>query len=250
MLENIASQALELPEHISETLKGFILAAQTAFGEDLQSIVMFGSAAENRLRATSDVNLIVVLREFSQAKADPLREPLRIAHAVRKLSVMFILKDEIAQASEVFAVKFSDILRRRKVLYGSAPFNGLSVNRIATINRLKQTLLNMILRLRSSYVLSGLREEQISAIIAETAGPLRVCAATLLEIEQNTLVSPKDAMEKLVSSIDSDKWKETLAAITEVRQDHLLPPGVSAKTLFKVLDLAQHMLLRFDNLKP
>lgn len=248
MADNTVSEALALPDNIKDVLEGFIVAAQNAFVDDLISIVLFGSAAENRLRATSDVNLIVVLREFSRDKADPLREPLRIAHAAIKLSVMFVLEKELAQASEAFAVKFSDIIRRRKVLYGKDPFAGISIDRKAAIIRLKQTVLNMILRLRSSYVLSGLREEQISAIIAETAGPLRVCAATLLELEKKTVISPKEALEKAASCLASGRWEDTLTAITNARKGHALPAGASTSTLFNILDLAQHILSRANKL--
>ena len=52
----------------------------------------------------------------------------------------------------------------------------------ASIIRLKQTLLNLTLRLREAYVSRSLREEQLIATVADTAGPLRACAATLLEL--------------------------------------------------------------------
>ncbi len=45
-------------------LDAVVDAARRAFGDDLRSIVLFGSAAEGRLRATSDVNLMLVLRRF------------------------------------------------------------------------------------------------------------------------------------------------------------------------------------------
>ncbi len=36
-------------------------AARGAFGTALVSVLLFGSAAENRLRASSDVNLMILL---------------------------------------------------------------------------------------------------------------------------------------------------------------------------------------------
>jgi len=51
-----------LPEAVREGLTDFTAAARQAFAADLLSIVLFGSAAEGRLRQASDVNVVVVLR--------------------------------------------------------------------------------------------------------------------------------------------------------------------------------------------
>ena len=49
---------------IVDALESFVASARGTFADDLRCVVLFGSAAEDRLRATSDVNLIVVLRRF------------------------------------------------------------------------------------------------------------------------------------------------------------------------------------------
>ena len=54
-------------------LDAFLQAVKESFGKDLLSVVLCGSAAEGKLRATSDVNLVLVLSSFEQSKADPLR---------------------------------------------------------------------------------------------------------------------------------------------------------------------------------
>src|SRR5947199_4454233 len=47
----------QLPAPIAEILNSFLQSAKDAFGSDLISVVLFGSAAEGKLRATSDLNL-------------------------------------------------------------------------------------------------------------------------------------------------------------------------------------------------
>ena len=138
---------------VDREIEAFVDAASRVLGSDLRSIVLFGSAAEGKLRATSDVNVVLVLSAFDPAKVDSLREPLRTAHAAVRLSPMILLESEIPSAAEAFAEKFSDILRRRRVLHGSDPFAGVSIPRSAAIGRLRQVLLNLVLRLREQYVL-------------------------------------------------------------------------------------------------
>jgi predicted nucleotidyltransferase len=180
-----------LPRNVASVLTEFINAAKEAFGSDLRSVVLYGSGAEGKLRPTSDVNLVLVLAAFTQPQADQLREPLRLAQAAINLRTMFLLQSELRPATEAFAVKFADIARRRRVLYGEDPFASVAVSRDDAIFRLKQTLLNLTLRMRGAYVARSLREEQLGAVIADVAGPLRSCASTLLELEGAPASSPK-----------------------------------------------------------
>ena len=246
----MVGQTPELPANVDSVLSDFVNSAKKAFESDLRSIVLYGSGAEGKLRPRSDVNVIVLLARFDQNKADQLREPLRLAQAAIKLRAMFLLEDEVQPASRAFAVKFADIKRRRRVLYGDDPFAAISISREDSIFRLKQTLLNLILRLRESYISRGLREEQLVATIADAAGPLRSCAATLLELEGVTAPSAKEALQQISSSMpDAEKRNEELQFVSQARQKRTLPAGVAAPALFHLIELAHLMWVRAAALK-
>lgn len=241
----MVSQANDLPPKVDSILNEFVTATKTAFQQDLRSVVLYGSGAEGKLRPASDVNVIVVLTKFDQRAADQLREPLRLAEAAIKLRAMFLLEEEVQPASHAFAVKFADVKRRRRVLYGDDPFAAISVSRDDSIFRLKQTLLNLILRLRESYISRGLREEQLTATIADAAGPLRSCAATLLELEGVAASSAKEALQQISASLPgAEDRKQELELISEARQRQSLPAGAAAPTLFHLIELARLMYVR------
>ncbi len=46
----------DLPPEVQKVLDEFVLSAKEAFSNHLTSIVLFGSAAEGKLRPTSDIN--------------------------------------------------------------------------------------------------------------------------------------------------------------------------------------------------
>lgn len=231
----------DLPPQVSRVLKEFIDAAQTAFASDLKSIILFGSAAEGRLRATSDVNVILLLAQFDQRGADALREPLRVAQAAIRLSSMFVVEAELPSAIIAFAEKFSDLLRRRRILFGIDPFVGVTIPREVIIVRLDQVLLNLVLRLREAYVMRGLREEQLALAVADSAGPLRSAAATLFELSAQPYTSPKGALEAFVHLVGDPSWIEVLPRISEAREKRLLPPGIAAPTLLKLIEITAAM---------
>jgi len=49
-------------EAVESVLAELVAAARSAFADALVSVVLFGSAAEGRLRPASDVNLLILLK--------------------------------------------------------------------------------------------------------------------------------------------------------------------------------------------
>jgi hypothetical protein len=232
-----------LPSNVREVLSTFVESARKAFDEDLVAVVLFGSAAEGRLRKLSDVNVLLVLTKFDTEKAGCLSEVLQRAHASIRLSAMFLLQEELEPAVEAFAVKFGDISRRHVILHGSNPLACLKVPRAAMVTRLKQVLLNLTLRMRETLVARGSREEQMAAAIAECAGPLRACAATLLEIQGSTIKSPKEALETLAATLLPEATARSLMKkITGARTGSSLPHGAARSVFCELTTLANRIL--------
>src|SRR5580693_2925046 len=111
-----------LPPNVEKILTDFIAAVKKAFDDRLSSIVLFGTAAEGRMRATSDVNVILVLTEYQQKDVSDMAQSVRLARSAIQLKPMYLLVGEIPAAIECFAQKFGDIVRRHRVLFGPDPF--------------------------------------------------------------------------------------------------------------------------------
>ncbi len=237
-----------LPEEVSGVLSAFVAAAEGALGDTLRSIVLYGSAAEGRLRKTSDVNVIVVLARFDVERVNRLREPLRTAHAAIELEAMFLLEAEVAAAVEAFAVKFADVRQRHRVLYGNDPFADVAPSRAAEVARLKQVLLNLVLRSRQRYLLASLRDEQLAAHVSDLAGPLRTCAGALLELRGVPAASPKEALARLVAQWPGEGWESVLSNVSKARETGQLPPQVGAPTLLRLIDLASKLYAEVEAL--
>ncbi len=235
--------AVNLPDAVQRTLSQFVEAAKRSFGGSLRSVILFGSAAEGRLRATSDVNLILVLRAFEASAADQVREPLRVAQAAIDLRPMFLLESEANAAAEAFPQKFDDVRRRHRVLYGDNPFGAVAAGREARLYHLKQQLLNLILRLRAAYVARSLREEQLALVIAEAAPPLRSAAAELLELEGEKPESGRRALERVAGADD------LLTLVSRARETRKLAPGEAGPAVFRLLELASRMRARSEKLR-
>lgn len=243
------SNANDLPAEVQLSINAFVESAKAAFESDLVSVVIYGSAAEGRLRATSDVNILLVLKQFDQTHADRLREPLRIAHAAVQLNAMFLLESEVPAAMEAFAVKFADIVARHRILFGRDPFANLNLPRDALIRRLRQILLNLQLRLRERYVLVSLREEQLALVIADAAGPLRSSAASLLQLEGQPALAPKEALEKVVLEMNDANLTAVLQDVSAAREARQLSHGKAAPALMNLIEMTRRLRERIEQLQ-
>lgn len=239
-----ASKAQDTDSVVERVTAELVQSLRQALGEELVSVVLFGTAAEGRLRATSDVNVIVVLSEFHPAKLDGVRETFRADRAAVGLAPMFLLQSEVALAAESFPVKFADIARRRRVLYGPDVFAGMVIPRAAEVAHLRQGLLNLLLRLRDAYVERSLREEQLALAIAGAAGPLRAFAAALLELEGQPADHPKTALERLAPELSISGVRDVLAHVSQAREERALAPGVAVPTMMSLIALTGALLER------
>lgn len=222
-----------------QCLHQVVTAAKTVLDKDLVAALVFGSAANNQLRATSDVNLMVVLKRFDQARVDEIRESVRLARAIVELHVMFILESELPAAAKAFAMKFSDIAHRHRLLHGSNPLDNIPITDEDLAANIRQVLLNFQLRTREHYITSGLREEQLVHLIADAAGPLRSCAAALRQIHGQDYLPAKIALEELVKTSQRPQLVATVQAMSVAREQIFLPAGMAAVTTIALLELAQ-----------
>ena len=237
----------KIPEALPAAVRAWLSqSSQTlidSLGEELESLILFGSAAEGLMRASSDVNLLVVLRRFDSDRIDRASAVLQDAAAAVELHPMFLLASELPLAAESFSVKFDDIAHRRVLLYGTDPFESLTIPRALLVQRLQQVLFNLTLRLRTLYAVGRAREESLAALIADTAAPLRRSAYAILELRGARPSSPKAALESLVAELGGD-WANDLQNLSKARENLHLDPGTAGKLILRLAELSESLRQR------
>jgi predicted nucleotidyltransferase len=230
-----------MAERVERQLADLVSAARDALGDSLESIVLYGSAAEGRLRSASDVNVIFVLSRFDAARVEALGDPVRVAQAAIRLAPMVMLREEIPHAAAAFAVKFGDIVRRHKVLHGPDPFADLVIARDRLVARLTQVLLNLRLRLRAAYLTQHTFDDQLIGVIVHTASALRSAAATLRELEGKARSSPRESLAQIVQELGDARFAQVVEQLSVARERGVLPPGAPRQAVLTLIDLAGSM---------
>ena len=138
------------------TLDELVTQLRAAYGDVLQSVVLYGSAAAGEhIPKRSDYNVMVIARSLP---ADKLRAAAAVAAAWSASGSpppMTLTLDEWRASSDVFAMEYADILERHKVLYGDAPFDGISVARGDLRLQVEREAMGKLLQFRQGVLAAG-----------------------------------------------------------------------------------------------
>ena len=154
---------------IQEALKGLVDDLRATHGDNLASVVLYGSAAagdHDVLR--SDYNLLIALKRITpedlrQAQA-PMREWQRLGHP---LPVYFTL-EELADAADVFPIEFHQMANARVVLYGHDPFEFVQLSNANLRHQAEYELRSKLIQLRRLYIPASVSIEKLCDLMNDS----------------------------------------------------------------------------------
>src|SRR5829696_3794713 len=108
-----------LPKPIERRLIELKESLETTLGDDLVSLLIYGSAVRGGYReGESDVDLLVVLNEASRPRLIAIANALRLARYAARIEAMILTASEIPRAADVFPLLYDDIRRCHVLLFG------------------------------------------------------------------------------------------------------------------------------------
>ena len=143
---------------------------QYACGDDLVSVVLYGSAARDDFHEHySDVNLLIVLRHMKPSIYPALTCVLAWWSHEEKLRPPTIMTlEELRESADVFAIELLDIKRSHRTLFGQDVVGSIDVpmnlHRVEVEHDLRTTLL----RLRNHLLLTNDGDDELKLILAKS----------------------------------------------------------------------------------
>ena len=138
---------------VQEALNGLIEDLRATHGDNLASVVLYGSAAAgDHIELRSDYNLLISLHRITpedlrQAQA-PMREWRRLGHP---LPVYFTV-EELSDAADVFPIEFHQMSQARIVLFGKDPFEFIKLSNSHLRHQTEYELRSKLIQLRRLYI--------------------------------------------------------------------------------------------------
>jgi predicted nucleotidyltransferase len=154
---------------VQEALTGLISDLRATHGDNLASVVLYGSAAAgDQVELQSDYNLLIALHRISpedlrQAQA-PMREWQRLGHP---LPVYFTV-EELSDAADVFPIEFHQMANARIVLFGKDPFEFVKLSDLNLRHQTEYELRSKLIQLRRLYIPASNSIEKLCDLMSES----------------------------------------------------------------------------------
>ncbi len=156
-----------------EDLDELVPRLQNAAGENLESVVLYGSAAGNDFSEEhSDLNVLCIVRDLSAPALDRLTPVIDWWVGTRRhRPPLFLTPQELTTSADVFAIETLDIKENHRVLAGRDVLADIAVPMHLHRVQLEHELRTLLLRLRQHYLLAS-DEQQLEAAVAKSTSSL------------------------------------------------------------------------------
>ncbi|HLO08707.1 MAG TPA: hypothetical protein VK198_18855, partial [Terriglobales bacterium] len=106
----------------------FVSRMKQAAGQNLQSIVLYGSAATGEFQADfSNLNLLCILRETSFSKLSAISPVVEWWHRQKNPAPLIMTQEELEHSTDVFSIEFLDMQHHHRVLFGDELLRPLQI---------------------------------------------------------------------------------------------------------------------------
>ena len=178
-----------------------------AAGKNLESVVLYGSAATGKYRpGTSDLNVICTLVTMDVHELQLLAPVVHWwTHEEKEPPPLFFLTEELHRSTDVFAIESLDIMRAHRVLFGKDPATDLEIPMNLHRVQVERDLRLLLLRLRQHVLLAGKNEMEFTATLKKTAsGALTLLRHTLLAFGEEPPAEPAALFTRIAEVTGAD----------------------------------------------
>lgn len=222
---------IPLPEMVMEGTERLCEQLREALGDQLVSVVLYGGLAKGEyLPETSDVNVMIVFDRVTVSSLDKIASIIQGGVRDFRLATMLLSESDLPRSTEVFPVKFLDMCRHHRVLWGKDVFAGLTISRDHLRLRCAQEITNLLLRLRQFYLQRAHRPELLESTLTRAISSFLTSLNTLMELKTGEAAPNKLAVIGAAERIGLDA--DTLREVFALKRGELKPDPEQLKRLY------------------
>ncbi len=202
------------PEEIFEA---YVSDWRTAYGHELEAVVLYGSAARGEyIAGKSDLNFLVVLAAsaiHSMRQAVPLTEKWR---SYRVAVPTVITRRYIQESLDTFPIEFLNLKRHHRTIYGPELLKDLEIPRDHLRLQVERELKSKLLHLREHFLASGYAREELRSVFRLTFGPLMNLFNALLFLKNEPLPDKqREVFDRItqLAELDPNCFAEVFRAV-------------------------------------
>ncbi|HKR31171.1 MAG TPA: hypothetical protein VJT08_11865 [Terriglobales bacterium] len=215
-------------ERIETRLKELVDRLKIAAGNNLHSVVLYGSAAAaNFHEKFSDVNVLCVLHEVSAAAMLALSDAVQWWKKESQSIPLFLSVEEVKEAADVFAIELLDMRAHHRVIYGQGLIAELNIPLRLHRVQVEHELRTKLIRLRQNFVS---RADVLKLMMDSISSFMTLFRHSLIAMGEEPEGSQRAVLQQLQRKLNVDI--RPFVELLNVREGTVKPDALDAKTIF------------------
>jgi predicted nucleotidyltransferase len=202
-----------------QQFENFIDDVKATHGENLASVILYGSAAAGDFVAqASDYNLLIALREIRPKDLRNAQAPMREWQKMGHPLPIYFTVSELQNAADVFPIEFHQMEQARKVLYGDDVLRNLRISDEFLRHQTEYELRSKLLQLRRLYIPASASVEKLCSLMTESLTSFAsLFRAVLLLCDVKSPVTKREIVSATANRLNLDKTP--FEKIFEIREN-------------------------------
>jgi predicted nucleotidyltransferase len=190
----------------SELTNEFVRRARDAAGDNLLSVILYGSAADGEFHPDySDLNLLCVLRDVSFPAVTSLMDVVKWWRGKKHHPPLVLSANEVRASASVFSIEFIDMKSRYRVLTGEDVLQKLEIPLVGHLFQLRYELREKLTLLRQHMLLAGTKEKHLWEIMLHSVSSFTTLFRhVLLEMGEQERKHSREAVAELARRMNFD----------------------------------------------
>ncbi|MBI4349313.1 MAG: hypothetical protein HY553_20915 [Elusimicrobia bacterium] len=223
-----------LPADVRAGLEELSRRLEPLVPKQVVGAALYGGVAKGKaFTDSSDVNLLVVLRDGSRDALHAIAEPLREARRRSGVAPLVVSEFELELAMRAFPVKFHDICRHHLAWVGPDPLAGKSPAREWIRDNARQGLADLSLKLKRLYVDSDSPQALLDGLVDQLSHAV-VSFGPLLHEKGPPVPEHREQLLEAVARVTGLSPKPLLLLLS-IKKGQPVPGGTDAAALHRGL---------------
>jgi hypothetical protein len=233
------------------TLDDLVTQLRSAYGARLSAVVLYGSgAAGEHIPKQSDYNILLLLDSIERTT---LAAASAVAQAWRDAGnppPMTMTVSEWRRSSDVFPMEYADILERHRVLYGTPPFEGITVARENLRLQLEQQVMGKLLQLRQGALLAGTDGKRQAELVSASLSTIMVLFRAVLRLHGERPEGDNATISERVAALAGFDATPFVRAVRHVRGEAKLSGQEAGDVLAGYMGGIERLRTYLDGFAP
>jgi hypothetical protein len=184
----------------------FVSRLQQAAGENLQSVILYGSAATGDFHPDfSNVNLLCILRDTSFARLSAIAPAIEWWNRQKHHPPLILTREELERSADVFSIELLDMQQRHRLLFGDDVLSGLHIPMHLHRAQLEYELREKLILLRQRLLIDAGHPQRLwDLILGSLSAFLTLFRHALIAFGETGPNSKRETLQKLTAHIQFD----------------------------------------------